>query len=235
MLNMRHLLFIGVAMSCFGGVVQTAAATPINLVQNGSFEDGLTFYTTTGGGDYPVSVIVTDGVTGSAFGEAIPSDPLITGSPDEGRLHAAYFVDDVAHQTLIQTIFLPVGTYEIGFDAYNPLNGYNNPNDATFTGSIAGVNLANYSVKSSPVATWTSFNGLATITAAGNYLVSFDFAPMGFMASGNAQAADVVIDRVYVIASDRTGGTPIPEPITLSLFGAGLICAGAVRRRKKLA
>ena len=127
----------------------------------------------------------------------------------------------------MQTIFLPVGNYEIGFDAYDPRNGYNNPNDATFTGTIAGYTLANYSVKSSPVAMWRHFSGLATITSAQNYSVSFAFAPTG------GQSADVVIDRIYVISTGQGGGTVIPEPITLSIFGSGLIGAALLRKRRK--
>jgi hypothetical protein len=103
-------------------------ALPINRVLNGGFEAGnLSGWTQTGGGTCPVAAIITDGVTGSAFGEAIPSDPLTTGSPDLGGRYAAYFVDDSAHQSLNQTIFLAAGNYEIGFDVYDPRNGYNNP------------------------------------------------------------------------------------------------------------
>ena len=204
-----------------------ASATPINLVTNGSFESGsISPFVATGGGTFPVSVIVTDGTTGSAFGEAIPSDPLTTGSPDAGGTHAAYFAEDVARQTLTQSIFLAAGTYEIGFDAYDPMNGYNNPFDAMFSGSIAGVTLANYSVKNSPVAMWREFSGLALVSTSGFYDVSFDFIPGGF------RAADVVIDRVYVVASDQGGGTPIPEPLTLSLLSAGLVGATFLRRRR---
>jgi len=204
-----------------------AHAGPINLVQNGSFETGtLAGYSASGGGVFPVAVIKTDGVTGSAFGEAIPSDPLITGSPDAGGQFAAYFVDDVAHQTLTQTVFLAAGNYQIGFDAYDPHNGASNANDATFTGSIAGFTLANYAVKSQAAGVWTEYTGLATIVNAGNYLVSFNFTPTGF------PSADVVVDRVFVVSTDTGGGTVIPEPLTLSLFGAGLLGALGMRRKK---
>jgi hypothetical protein len=209
--------------------LSAAHAIPINLVTNGSFESGnLIPFVQSGGGIYPVAAIITDGSTGSAFGEAVPSDPLTTGSPDIGGRYAAYFVDDRANQTLTQTVFLGVGNYQIGFDAYDPRNGYSNPNDALFTGSIAGITLATYSVKTSPVGIWQEFNGVATIVAAGNYQVSFNFIPSG----RTGGSADVIVDRVYVTPTERTG-IVIPEPLTLSLFGAGLVGIAALRRRKK--
>src|SRR6185312_11033412 len=97
----------------------SAQAVP-NYVQNGSFEDDLNNWSISGGGAYPVAVIVTDGSTGSAFGEAVPADNAASPSPDLAANHGAYFVDDIAHQTLTQTIHLLAGSYEIGFDAYAP-------------------------------------------------------------------------------------------------------------------
>lgn len=220
-------VFAGAAL---GLVLSAATAQAGNLVTNGSFESGdLTGWTSAGGGAFPVAVIVTNGVSGSAFGEAIPSDPITLGSPDAGGNYGVYFVDDVAEQTLTQTVHLLAGSYEIGFDAYAPQNGFNNTNDATFSGTIAGVNLTNFSVHGQNDPTdWVHFSGIADIGADGDYLVTFDFKP------GGNPASDVVVDRVYVVASDQGGGTPIgtPEPLTLSLFGAGLAGLGAMRRRK---
>lgn len=219
------------ACICASALATSAQALPINLVTNGSFETGdLSGWTVTGGGTYPVSVIVTNGSTGSAFGEAIPSDPLTAGSPDAGGNYAAYFVDDIAHQTLSQSIFLPSGNYEIGFDIYDPRNGYDNPNDASFSGSIAGVTLADLTVHSTAVATWLHFSGVASVLNPGDYSVDFNFIPDG------APAADVIVDRVYIVTSDVTG-TPIgvPEPLTFSLFGAGLAGTVVMRGRRKKA
>jgi len=208
-----------------------AAATP-NLLTNGSFESGLTGWTVGGTtGSYPVSVIVTDGVTGSAFGEAVPADNATSNSPDAAGTHGTYFVDDYAHQILTQSVFLNPGSYEIGFDGYAPLNGFNNVFDATFSGTIALVLLANYSVHNQNLPkTWINYSGIANVLAAGFYQVSFDFQP------GGAPASDVVIDRAYIVSSTQTGSLDIPpavaEPATLAVLGIGLVGLGFVRRRR---
>jgi hypothetical protein len=214
-------------------VIAALAAVPAqasNILVNGSFENGLTGWTTGGTQlSYPPAVIITDGVTGSAFGEAVPADTIVGGSPDAAGTHGVYFVDDIANQFLRQSVFLTAGTYEVGFDAYVPQNGFNNRFDATFSGSIVNIQLANFSVHNQNLPrVWQHFSGLALVGAAGSYDVTFNYQSFG------SPAADVVIDRVYVTASDSGDGTPIPSPVpepgTLMLLGSGV--AGLVARAR---
>lgn len=222
-----------VALACLlvGGA---AIATPVNLVQNGSFETGLAGWDVGGAqGVFPVGAIFYNSATPyptGAFGEAVPQANSSTLSPDSSGTRAAYFVDDHAvNASLSQTIFLEAGTYRIGFDAYAPANGYKNPFDARFVAQIAGVALANYMVSDGPATTWANYSGLASIATDGDYLVSFVF-----NTSGLGSAKDIVLDRVFVLATDEGGGTPIgiPEPGTWALLGLGLAGLAAIRKRK---
>jgi hypothetical protein len=214
-------------------LAQVGPASAQNLLTNGSFETGdLTGWTSTGTySGYPVSVIVTNGITGSAFGEAVPADTVVGGSPDVAGTYAAYFVDDHANQVLSQSVYLTAGSYEIGFDSYSPLNGYNNPGDASFSGTIAGVTLANYDVKTGQAPqVWVNYSGIADVSVSGFYQAAFDFQTFG------GASADVVIDRVYIESSSSGGGIPIPptttpEPATMLLLGLGLMGLAGVRRK----
>jgi PEP-CTERM motif len=211
-------------------VVWAMPARAANILINGSFESGLTGWIQGGTySGYPVSVIVTDGSTGSAFGEAVPADTIVGGSPDLAGTHGAYFVDDLANQFLTQSVWLEPGTYEVGFDTYSPRNGYDNHYDAYFSGAVVNVILADYSVHDSAPAVWLHYSGLASVSAAGSYDASFAFQTLG------VPAADVVVDRVYITASTEDGGTPIPpavpEPASLLLLATGLV--GAARAWKK--
>ncbi|HZF31156.1 MAG TPA: PEP-CTERM sorting domain-containing protein [Gammaproteobacteria bacterium] len=224
----KRLITVGIA-----GLLGSAAHA--NLITNGSFESGLTGWTA-GGTQliYPPAVVVTDGASGCCFGEAVPADTVVGGSDEAAGTHGVYFVDDGANQTLSQTLALAAGAYEIGFDAYAPQNGFNNPFDASFNGTIANIVLADYTVhgQNAPKQ-WLHYSGIANVLAAGNYDVLFRY-----VTPGTGAAADVVIDRVYVLASTQGGGTPIgpspvPEPTTLALLAAGLLGFGAVRRNKR--
>lgn len=209
-----------------------AAATPAlaaNIVVNGSFESGFAGWTLNGGAAnfpaVPITYGSNAGYPAGAFGEAVAPNNAPTNSPDAAGTRAAYFVSDLAgSETLSQTVFLAAGTYQIGFSAYLPQNGFNNAGDATFSGRIAGVVLADFAASSLSARTWRTYAGSTTVAADGAYLVEFVF-NTAFVPS-----KDVVIDQVYIIAGNPP--IPAPEPASMAVFGAGLLGLAAVRRRR---
>ena len=217
-----------------------ALALP-NLVADGTFPAGNFAgwtYTSTANVNSQAVVIKTDNVGRSyptgAYGLPIPNDTLTTGSPDLSAGYAAYFSTDTGSQTLSQTLSLAVGRYSIGFDVYVPSNGYSNPNDATFTGSIAGTSLFSSASVATIGATdgvnkWVTVQSVADVMTAGVYTVNFTFAGTA------APAKDILVNRVFVtggaIFSGGTG-TSVPEPRALALLAAAAALLAGVRRRR---
>ena len=202
---MKKFAMIAIIVFGLGLMVPFGASALPNFLVNGSFETGdLTGWIQTdtspsdGNPVYPVTVIKTDNVGRAwplgAFGEPIPQDNAVGSlSPDPAGLYGAYFVDDFANQELTQSgINLPGGIYQIGFDAYVPLNGFNNFYTATFTGTVAGVQLVSFDVKlQGTPQRWTNYSANVPIVA-GVYDVTFHFMTNGY------PAADVVVDRAYI-------------------------------------
>lgn len=231
---MKKFALIAIAVFGFGLMVPIGASAISNALVNGSFETGdLTGWLQTDGNlptQYPIAVILTDnigrGYPTGAFGEGIPQDNAVGSlSPDPAGNYGAYFVDDFADQQLSQNgINLLAGMYQIGFDTYIPLNGFNNYYTATFTGTVAGDQLVSFDVKlDGTPQSWTNYSA-NTFIAAGVYDVTFHFVTNGY------PAADVVVDRVYITNEN----VPVPEPTTMLLLGLGLMgLAGARRKFKK--
>jgi hypothetical protein len=222
-MNLSAALFSAAGLFALSTAPGLAAT---NLLTNGSFESGLKGWTL-GGTEtqgYPAVVINYNSATPyptGAFGEAVPPAGGSV-SPDAAGAHAAYFVSDFANETLTQSIFLTPGTYTIGFSAYAPANGYANAGDALFSGSVAGVTLANYAVSSGSKTTWYNFHGLATITTAGVYDTTFTFSTDLF------PSKDIVVDQVYVVA-----GNAVPEASTWVMMGLGFAGLAFAARRKQ--
>jgi len=226
-------LLHGVALAA-GLLIAGSASAATNLITNGSFETGdFSGWTRTGSvpDGFIASIInynSSSSYPGGAFGEPVPPDDTSSGSPDPVGTRAAYFVGDGADEALTQIVHLLPGLYTIGFSVYVPLNGFNNSGDATFVGTIAGVNLALFNAHGSAPQDWVHYAGLANIAVEGDYVSSFVYH------SGPAPAADFVVDRAYIVAGDATGG--VPEPATWALMILGFGGAGmALRRRRAIA
>lgn len=233
------MTFPRTAFALLPALLLAGPATAANLVANPSFESGLAGWTV-GGIDsqgYPPVAIFYGAAAGypiGAFGEAVPVDTAPGSlSPDAAGERGLYFVSDFTQdQKVSQLVFLAPGNYQIGFSVYAPANGYGNAGDARFSGTIAGVTLADYFVSAGPSTTWQHFGGSATVLAPGFYEVAFLFNTNLF------PSKDVVVDRVYVLAGG--GGGPdipvVPEPATWALMIAGFGLVGlAARRRVRVA
>jgi hypothetical protein len=107
----------------------------------------------------------------------------------------------------------------------------------SITGTIGGsaiTGLTKYFVSDNLVyPTGTSFldtDGVAFTTASGMDVDIFSFFAEGSMPSGNAYGEETS-GAGFGVGTFKA--VPAPEPLTLSVFGAGLAGAAALRRRKK--
>jgi PEP-CTERM motif len=218
-------------------MILAGSAQATNLVQNGSFENGLANWTI-GGADngstkYPPAAIFYNSASAypiGAFGEAVTPDNSVSASPDAVGNRAAYFVSDFAvNQSLSQSVFLASGVYKIGFSAYAPLNGFRNAGDATFSGAIAGVQLANYAVSDGQPRVWQAFSAEKTVNSGSLFDISFVFN------TNLHPSKDVVIDRVFITRLGDVTTNAVPEPSSWAMLLAGFGLVGLMSRRSKRA
>jgi hypothetical protein len=211
---------IAVASVLAAGVATNASAATI--VTNGSFEDGLTGWTTNKvSGTTPgigITVIPTGVNNGTGYGDNVPN---------YAGTHAAYFVDDNANENLFQSVSLAANTnYTLSYALFATQSGAANQFGFALTDGILGTPVIgtvinNGSQTDVPVGTWTPYSYNFTSGLAGNYVLGFNFL------SGATPAKDVLLDAVQISAA-------VPEPATWAMMLVGFgVMGGSLRRGRR--
>jgi hypothetical protein len=202
--------------------VLASAAT--NLLTNGSFENGLTGWSS---GTIPYGSITPPSIYGLG-------DGAVSASPDAAGSYGAYFFKDSGTAYISQDFSATVtGTYAFGFSTYAPHNGYINPYAASFSAYIYDNNndyaVIYSSIGALPDSTWQARSGTASLVAGNTYTFLFRQDGTG------VPAKDIVIDRAYVIAPyvPPPPPPPVPEPSTYALMAAGLAALALMTRRRR--
>jgi hypothetical protein len=213
---------IALASVLAAGAATNASAA---IVTNGSFENGLTGWTTFGGGTTPglgITVITTGGTNSTGYGDNVPN---------YNGTHAAFFVDDNAFETLSQFVTLAANTnYTLSFGLFATASGANNPfgfalTDLIFGTSVFDVAINNNAFTDVPVGTWTTHTYNFTTAFSGSYLLNFSFL------SGHSPAKDVLLDGVNIAPTQGA----VPEPATWAMMLGGFALVGAAMRRRPTA
>jgi hypothetical protein len=196
------------------GLAVSTGAFAAPIVTNGSFEtgvDGLTGWTTAGSGITPgigITVLTTGGTNTTGYGDNV--------SNYDGT-HAAFFVDDVATESLFQTVHLVGGTkYSFSYALFATGSGAGNPFSFSLYNTVSGTTLTNASV---PVGQWTKYDYMFTAAATDDYLLQFLFT------SGPTPAKDVLLDGVAI--------TAVPEASTWAMMILGFFGVGFMAYRRK--
>lgn len=213
----KALFMIGAASA----LVLSAPAMAAEQVTNGSFENGTTsgwnVTSTSGTAPQVIAYGQASGYPTGAFGEAVPA-----GTGNFGLL----FSSDTANPDRLWQMVNVVKDmiYTISFDYYVPLNGYNNPYDATlalFAGNTQlGSTIQAGSAGGVAPQQWQTFTTNYTATSNGNVKLALQFNGLG------NTAADFVVDNISMTQA-------VPEPATWAMMLAGFGIAGASLRRRK--
>lgn len=203
-------LAIAAAIASAGLATGATAAT---IVNNGSFESGLSGWTATGGGTTPgigITVITTGGTNSTGYGDNVAN---FNGT------HAAFFVDDNAVESLSQSVNLVGGTkYAVSFALYATASGANNPFGFSLTSALGGSVLSTLTDTAVTVGNWTDYVYTFTAPTTTSYMLGFDFS------SGPMPAKDVLLDGVSISA--------VPEPATWAMMILGFLGLGFLGYRK---
>jgi hypothetical protein len=215
--------FCGLALL---GFAVSAQATPAQLVTNGDFETG-TFlgWTNTG--------------TGSGFGYTINNgafDPTGNGAPSApiaGGFDAVSSQTGPGINTLSQTVLLPFqfNSLTLGWldRIENFANAFGDPNHEfrvsfeDMSGALIGVvfstNPGDPLIQFGPNNRLFDVTGLLNPFAGQNVLLKFE-------QQDNLFFFNATLDNISLLAE-------VPEPLTASLFGFGLLGFGALARRRR--
>jgi PEP-CTERM motif len=201
-------------LPCLAAFLAFATPAHADSITNGSFSSGFTGWSPspTNGVTPGVGITVIPlGVSNdTGFGDDVPVDGTAT--------HAVYFVDDLANESLTQSLSLTANThYTLTFDLLGVPSG-----DVNQFGDILGVSVAgaNASYDNFVTQTWTTETLSFDTGAATNYTLDFNFL------SGSTPAKDIALTNITLNA------TPVPEPTSLALFGTGILGLAGVARRK---
>jgi hypothetical protein len=213
---MKYLAVLGLV----AGLACSTSASAVELIANGSFQSG-----TLSGWDY----VNGGGITPGRGVTVLSAVPNATGYGDDfsggfynGAAHAAYFVDDLANQSLSQTFQLTAGTsYAVSFALLQTGSGQNNSGNFALTDSLDGTILSGSPLTNAnaPVGNWATFNYSFLAPTTADYTLSFVFT------SGATPSKDLLLDGVSV--------SSVPEPSTWAMMILGFCGLGFMAYRRK--
>lgn len=219
----KVLLVVG----CVAALCGTAQASPINLLTNGSFEApalGSTAYVYPGNPNPALSGGYSSTANNWTYGgsalvnTSVGANAWYGGAPPAGY-DGSQFAALQGDSTISQIFNAPsAGLANISWLSAGRPNFGSIGGDQTYDVLLNGSLIGSFSTTDGQA--FTSELKLATLVAGINTL-TFEGTDLTKLATDQT----AFIDNVSV--------TGVPEPLTLSVFGAGLVGAAALRRRRK--